>query len=92
MLSFPLPYVANTAGWMTAEIGRQPWVVYGLIRVSEGYSKYVSAGNGLFTLLGFMGMYTVLSVLFIILVYRIISRGPAIQISNIPQGTPMTVA
>ena len=35
LLSFPLPYIANTAGWMTAEIGRQPWVVYGLIRTSE---------------------------------------------------------
>jgi cytochrome bd ubiquinol oxidase subunit I len=76
LLSFPFPYSANTAGWMTAEIGRQPWVVYGLIRTSQGYSKYVSAGNGLFTLLGFMGMYTVLSVLFIVLVYRIIDEGP----------------
>ncbi len=76
MLSFPLPYIANTAGWMTAEIGRQPWVVYGLIRTSEGYSRYVGPGNSLFTLLGFMGMYTVLSILFIVLVYRIIQKGP----------------
>jgi cytochrome bd ubiquinol oxidase subunit I len=79
MLSFPLPYIANTAGWMTAEIGRQPWVVYGLIRISQGYSKYVSAGNGLFTLLGFMGMYTVLSILFVVLVYRIIDHGPVVE-------------
>ena len=76
MLSFPLPYIANTAGWMTAEIGRQPWIIYGLMRTSEGYSKYVSAGNGLFTLLGFMGMYTILSILFIVLVYRIVDQGP----------------
>jgi cytochrome d ubiquinol oxidase subunit I len=76
MLSFPLPYIANTAGWITTEIGRQPWVVYGLIRTSSGYSKYVSAGNGLFTLLGFMGMYSALSILFIILVYGIIGEGP----------------
>jgi cytochrome d ubiquinol oxidase subunit I len=76
MLSFPLPYIANTAGWMTAEIGRQPWVVYGLIRTSDGYSKHVSSGNSLFTLLGFMGMYTVLSILFIVLVYRIVHTGP----------------
>ena len=54
---FPLPYIANTAGWMTAEIGRQPWLVYGLMRTADGYSTHVSAGNGLFTLLGFMGMY-----------------------------------
>ncbi|HXF11692.1 MAG TPA: cytochrome ubiquinol oxidase subunit I [Terriglobales bacterium] len=76
MLSFPLPYIANTAGWMTAEIGRQPWLVYGLIRTDQGYSKYVSAGNGLFTLLGFMGIYSVLSILFIVLIYRIIASGP----------------
>jgi cytochrome d ubiquinol oxidase subunit I len=76
MLSFPLPYIANTAGWITAEIGRQPWVVYGLIRTSAGYSKNVSAGNGLFTLLGFMGMYSTLSILFVILVYHIIAKGP----------------
>jgi cytochrome d ubiquinol oxidase subunit I len=76
LLSFPMPYIANTAGWMTAEIGRQPWLVYGLIRTSDGYSKTVSAGNTLFTLLGFMGMYTVLSVLFIVLVYRTIDEGP----------------
>jgi cytochrome d ubiquinol oxidase subunit I len=92
MLSFPLPYIANTAGWMTAEIGRQPWVVYGLIRTSASYSKYVSAGNGLFTLLGFMGMYTVLSILFIVLVYRTISNGPVVHLSSAPKGEPMTMA
>ena len=43
MLSFPFPYIANTAGWLTAELGRQPWIVYGLIRTSAGYSKYVGA-------------------------------------------------
>jgi cytochrome d ubiquinol oxidase subunit I len=77
LLSFPLPYIANTAGWMTAEIGRQPWLVYGLIRTSEGYSTHVSAGNALFTLLGFLGMYSVLSILWIVIVYRFIRTGPA---------------
>ncbi|HXZ27533.1 MAG TPA: cytochrome ubiquinol oxidase subunit I, partial [Terriglobales bacterium] len=76
MLSFPFPYIANTAGWMTAELGRQPWLVYGLMRTAEGYSRTVSAGNGLFTLLGFMGMYTVLSMLFLFLVWREIGHGP----------------
>ena len=91
LLSFPLPYIANTAGWMTAEIGRQPWVVYGLIRTSEGYSKYVSAGNGLFTLLGFMGIYTVLSILFIILVYQIILKGPEVTgPDTAPRGASLT--
>jgi cytochrome bd ubiquinol oxidase subunit I len=58
LLSFPLPYIANTAGWMTAELGRQPWLIYGLMRTSEGFSDTVSASNGLFTLIGFMGLYT----------------------------------
>ncbi|MGD0799596.1 MAG: cytochrome ubiquinol oxidase subunit I [Acidobacteriaceae bacterium] len=76
LLSFPLPYIANTAGWMTAEIGRQPWLVYGLMRTADGYSTHVSAGNSLFTLLGFLGMYALLSVLWIVLVYRMIETGP----------------
>jgi cytochrome bd ubiquinol oxidase subunit I len=76
LLSFPLPYIANTAGWMTAELGRQPWLIYGLMRTNEGYSSMVSASNGLFTLLGFMGLYTLLGLLFTVLVYREISIGP----------------
>jgi cytochrome d ubiquinol oxidase subunit I len=78
LLSWPLPYIATTAGWMTAEIGRQPWLVYGLIRTSQGYSTHVTAGNSLFTLLGFLGLYTVLSLLWIIIVYNHIQSGPAV--------------
>ena len=76
LLSFPLPYIANTAGWMTAELGRQPWLIYGLMRTSDGYSNTVSASNGLFTLLGFMGLYALLGLLFTVLIYREISNGP----------------
>ena len=76
LLSLPFPYIANTAGWMTAELGRQPWLVYGLMLTKDGYSRTVSAGNGMFTLLGFMGMYTVLGILFLFLVRREIERGP----------------
>lgn len=76
LLSFPLPYIANTAGWMTAELGRQPWLIYGLMRTSEGFSNTVSASNGLFTLLGFMGLYALLGLLFTVLIYREIAVGP----------------
>jgi cytochrome d ubiquinol oxidase subunit I len=76
MLAFPFPYIATTAGWMTAELGRQPWLIYGLMRTSQGVSPTVSAGNGLFTLLGFMGLYTVLAVLFVFLIGREIEHGP----------------
>lgn len=77
MLAFPFPYIATTAGWMTAELGRQPWLVYGLLRTTHGTSPRVSAGSVAFSTLGYMGLYTVLGVLFLFLVGRAIGRGPA---------------
>jgi cytochrome d ubiquinol oxidase subunit I len=76
MLAFPFPYIANTAGWMTAELGRQPWLVYALMRTPDGTSTMVSAGNTLFTLLGFAGMYFVVGILFLFLVAKTINQGP----------------
>jgi cytochrome d ubiquinol oxidase subunit I len=76
LLASPLPYVANTAGWMTAELGRQPWLIYGLMRTSEGSSAHVSSGNAMFTLLGFMGMYTLLLMLGLFMIWREIEHGP----------------
>jgi cytochrome d ubiquinol oxidase subunit I len=89
LLSFPLPYIANTAGWMTAEIGRQPWLVYNLIRTSAGYSTHIGAGTSLFSLLGFLGMYTVLSILWILLVYHIIDKGPETA-ETLSEGSSLT--
>jgi len=76
MLALPFPYIANIAGWSTAELGRQPWVIYGLLRTADGSSSLVSAGNVLFTLLGFAGMYALLTVLGLFLVSREIAHGP----------------
>lgn len=76
MLTMPLPYIANTAGWMTAELGRQPWLIYGLMRTTEGASPHVSSGNTLFTLLGFMGMYTLLLLLGLFMIWRELDHGP----------------
>jgi cytochrome d ubiquinol oxidase subunit I len=76
MLLLPFPYIANTAGWVTAELGRQPWLVYQILHTRDGASAHVSAGNALFTLLGFMGLYSVLSALFLLLVVRKIQKGP----------------
>jgi cytochrome bd ubiquinol oxidase subunit I len=89
MLLAPFPYIATTAGWMTAELGRQPWLVYGLMRTAAGSSPQVSAGNGLFTLLGFMGMYAMLSVLFLFLVYLEVQRGPGgLSLEEQPPAAP----
>jgi cytochrome d ubiquinol oxidase subunit I len=68
--------VANTAGWMTAELGRQPWLIYGLMRTAAGSSNTVSSGNAMFTLLGFMGIYSLLLMLGLFLVWREIEHGP----------------
>jgi cytochrome d ubiquinol oxidase subunit I len=76
MLSIPVPYIATIAGWMTTELGRQPWLIYGLMRTASGASPSVSAGNGLFTLLGFMGMYMLLGILFLFVIVREINHGP----------------
>jgi cytochrome bd ubiquinol oxidase subunit I len=76
MLSFPFPFIANTAGWITAEVGRQPWLIYGLMRTSAGSSPLVSTGSVWFTLIGFAGIDVILAVLFLFLVYREIEHGP----------------
>jgi len=76
MLTFPLPFVANTMGWLTTELGRQPWLVHGVLRTKDGSSTNVSSGSTLFSLLGFMGLYAMLSLLFFLLVSRIVQRGP----------------
>jgi cytochrome d ubiquinol oxidase subunit I len=77
MLCAPFPYIATTAGWMTTELGRQPWLVYGLLRTDEGTSPLVHSGNVLFTLLGFWGLYLLLGLLFVLILMEIVRRGPA---------------
>jgi cytochrome d ubiquinol oxidase subunit I len=76
LLSWPFPYIATTAGWMTAELGRQPWLVYGLFRTRQGHSPLVHSGTVLFTLIGFGGLYFIVGVLYLVLVGRLILQGP----------------
>jgi len=77
MLCAPFPYIATTAGWLTTELGRQPWLVYGLLRTADGASPLVHSGNALFTLLGFLGLYLLLGLLFLFLVLETVKEGPA---------------
>ncbi len=76
MFLVPFPYIANLTGWYAAELGRQPYLVYGLLRTSDGISPTVSSGNTLFTLLGFVALYMLLGLLFLVLVGKTISEGP----------------
>jgi cytochrome bd ubiquinol oxidase subunit I len=82
MLAFPFPYIATTAGWMTAELGRQPWLIYGLMRTADGSSPTVNTGQTVFTLLGFAGLYFVLGLLFLFLVGREIAHGPGDAVAH----------
>lgn len=76
MLALPFPYIANEAGWTVTEVGRQPWLVYGLMKTAAGTSANVAAGETVFTTLGFMGVYAMLSLLLLLLVGRVIHQGP----------------
>ncbi len=71
-----LPQIANQVGWFTAEIGRQPWIVWGFLRTSEGLSKVVTANMVLGSLIGFACVYSLLFVLFVYLLDRKIRKGP----------------
>ncbi len=77
MVAAPFPYIANQAGWLVTEVGRQPWVVYGLLRTSEATSTNVTGGMAWFTLIGFMGLYSLVAILYLFLLGRIIGHGPA---------------
>jgi cytochrome bd ubiquinol oxidase subunit I len=88
MLAIPFPFIANTAGWFTAELGRQPWLAYGLFRTSEGVSPLISSGSVLFTLIGFAGMYLIMGLLYIVLMVREVQHGPEAEAETLesPEG------
>jgi cytochrome d ubiquinol oxidase subunit I len=78
MLAFPFTYIANLAGWTVAEAGRQPWVAWGLQRTAAGASPEgsVPAGSGIFTLLGFAGLYVLIGLIYVLVLARIVAAGP----------------
>jgi cytochrome d ubiquinol oxidase subunit I len=78
-----LPQIANQVGWITAEVGRQPWIVYGLLRTSEALSKAVEAGQVWFSLILFTLIYIGLFILFIYLLNEKIQHGPE-DVDSIP--------
>lgn len=92
MLAMPLPYIANEAGWTVAEVGRQPWVAFGLLRTSAAVSPNVSSGETIFTLLGFMGLYALIGLLYLFLFIRIVGKGPGDENGTIASVTPKEVA
>jgi cytochrome d ubiquinol oxidase subunit I len=73
----PLPHLAHETGWISAEVGRQPWIIYGLMKTANAASVVVSAGEIVFSLVMFSLIYLLLFVMFVLLFVKIVKQGPA---------------
>lgn len=82
LFTIPLPLISNEMGWMAAEIGRQPWAVYNILRTSDAASVVVPAGQILFTIIMFSILYFILFYFFIKYLLLVIKKGPAELISK----------
>jgi cytochrome d ubiquinol oxidase subunit I len=86
MASIPLSYLAMETGWVTREVGRQPWVIHGLLRTRESVSR-IPAGTVAASLLAFALVYTFLSIIFFFFARRIIAQGPDLPQDETTEGT-----
>jgi len=76
LFAIPLPYIAIQLGWIVAEVGRQPWLVYGVFKTADGVSKSISSGQVLLSLLGFTLVYGLLAAVDIFLLRKFARKGP----------------
>jgi len=95
-LSFPLPFIAILTGWYTAEVGRQPWVVYGVLRTADAMTPFLTARAATISLVVFCAVYTFIFAFGIFYIYRLLRAGPAGHLIEIPSGAvpnrPMSLA
>ncbi len=75
-LSFPLPFIAILTGWFTAEVGRQPWVVYGVLRTADAVTPFLTAREATISLAVFCTIYTLIFAFGIFYIYRLLHVGP----------------
>lgn len=78
MISVIFPEIGNQLGWYSAEIGRQPWVVYNILRTQDGISQNINSGQVVFSLTLFALIYLLIFILFIFLLDRKIRQGPEV--------------
>ncbi|MGO9954351.1 MAG: cytochrome ubiquinol oxidase subunit I [Dissulfurispiraceae bacterium] len=76
LYAIPLPYIAIQVGWIVAEVGRQPWIVYGLLKTSDAVSKSVTPGQVILSLIGFTLLYGFLAIVDIYLLFKNAKKGP----------------
>jgi cytochrome d ubiquinol oxidase subunit I len=86
ILAVPLPYLANELGWIAAEVGRQPWAVYKVLRTSDAVSAVVPAGNILFSLILFTAVYALIGAAGLGIVLRTVRRGPGDEAPSATKG------
>lgn len=86
ILAAPLPYIVNELGWITAEVGRQPWIVQGFLRTKDAISESVTAGQILGSTIMFMSIYSLLFVLYLFIVGKKIAAGPETAVNNAGEG------
>lgn len=77
--SIILPYISNITGWWTAEFGRQPWIVYNVLRTAQGVTPSLTTGNVIGSLIMFVAIYTLLFCFFIFMLNRKIQHGPVFE-------------
>ena len=75
----PLPIVAIELGWILAEVGRQPWIVYGVLKTRDAFSTNVAAGEILFSIIMFSLIYILLGSLYLYVMKKIVNSGPVLS-------------
>ncbi len=91
IFALALPYLANTTGWILTEVGRFPWVVYGLVKMQDGVSKAVSGGEFLITLIGFILVYGLIIIVTVYLMIKNAKAGPGQEAKAAADFTPSLV-
>jgi cytochrome bd ubiquinol oxidase subunit I len=93
-LSFPTGFIAVLCGWYTAEVGRQPWVIYHILRTEDAITPSLTSGEVLFSLIAYVVVYVVIYAFGLTYIYRLLRRGPAAEsevVSQLP-GRPIAAA
>jgi cytochrome d ubiquinol oxidase subunit I len=87
-LSFPTGFVAILTGWFTAEVGRQPWVVYGLLRTKDAVTPSLVTGDVVFSLIGYVLVYLLFVSFGLYYIYKLLRAGPTVAATPIRGATP----
>jgi cytochrome d ubiquinol oxidase subunit I len=94
-LSFPLPYIAILTGWFTAEVGRQPWTVFGVLRTADALTPFLTTREAAISLVVFCSVYLFIFSFGVLYIYRVLRAGPLDSLALPPKaaipGRPMSV-